>query len=865
MPVDPIAIIGMAGRFPMARDLDEYWQRLSDGQDCLTDLEPQELIAAGASAEEIADPNYVPVRPLLPFATDFDARFFGMNAREATVRDPQHRVMLETAHDALANAGYDGAAFDGAIGVYAGGAPNRYLDYHVRSRPDMLQLAGPVLIDVASNPDYLTTLTAFKLGLTGPAMSLATACSTSLVAVHQACQALRVGDCDMAIAGGVEVDIPYGVGYQYVDGGILSRDGRCRPYSAHASGTNFGSAVGLVVLKRLADAVADRDTIVAVVRGSAVNNDGNDKAGFSAPGARGQARCVAEAMAAAAVTPADISYVEGHGTATLLGDPVEVSALADAWRAVAGTELEPQRCLLGSVKSNIGHAGRAAGVAGLIKVALGMKHGLIPGTVHFDEPNPRLEIDRSPFRISREPAAWSVPGGPRIAAVSGFGIGGTNAHVIVEEPPQRAAAPVTMTGPQLVTVSAVTAQALRESRLRLASALRAATGDSDVAFADIVATQALSRARFPERAFVVAPDPAVAAAALEDVRDGAPGGDSAKDRRLVWAFPGQRAQQARMGLALADAFPGFGKRLGDLLLSLSDALGRDLAADLAGGSGADLSRTELAQPLLFAVEVSLAGYLDELGVEPDLLVGHSVGEFVAATVAKVISLDDAIAAIAERAAALRDAPGGAMLALAAPMERVEGLLRPGVWVAAHNGATQAVLGGRQDDIAAAAAEAARQGITSRRLKTSHAFHTPLVEPAVERFAAALAEATLRPPAVPIVSAATGRLMTDTEAVDPMFWASQLVRPVLFHDAARTIAGQPFLALEAGPGETLISLLRRAGDSARSATYPTLPGTDGQDADAAAFLAATGEVWAAGAAVRLPALWPDGFLAAGIPA
>ncbi|HEX6203392.1 MAG TPA: beta-ketoacyl synthase N-terminal-like domain-containing protein, partial [Thermoanaerobaculia bacterium] len=593
-PRDMVAVLSMAGRFPGAADVASLWDLLRRGGEAISRFDDAVLAAAGVGEELRRDPSYVPVRGVVDGADLFDADFFGFHRREAEVTDPQHRVFLESAWRALEAGGYDPSRYAGAIGVFAGRGTNRYA-YHLAAHPELVAAVGPLQVAIGNEPDHLAALVAYKLDLRGPAVAVQTACSTSLVAVHLACQSLLGGECDLALAGGVSITVPQPVGYRHQAGGILSRDGHCRPFDAAASGTVASSGAGVVLLKRLDRALADGDPVRAVIRGSAINNDGARKVGYTAPGVAGQAAVIAEALAVAEVEPETVGYVEAHGTGTELGDPIEVEALREAFGPPAGGE----PCGLGSVKSNLGHLDAAAGVAGLIKAVCAVEAGELPPSLHYERPNPRIDFAATPFRVVDRLCPWPSRPGPRRAGVSSFGIGGTNAHVVLEEappPPPRRGEPRPL---QLLLLSARSEAALDESARRLARRLEERP-EADLA--DVAYTLDVGRRRFPHRRAVVAGDAAGAAAALAR-GDGFRGRVDGGAPPVAFLFPGQGAQRPGM----AAPFVGeavFRRELDRCRELLAPLLGEDpgpllLAAE--PGAEARLRRTALAQPCLFAV------------------------------------------------------------------------------------------------------------------------------------------------------------------------------------------------------------------------------------------------------------------------
>ncbi|HEU4422466.1 MAG TPA: type I polyketide synthase, partial [Pilimelia sp.] len=538
--VEPIAVIGMACRVPGAGDVGQFWENLVAGAESLTALDHEQMVRAGATAEELADPNLVASAFLLEDAQHFDAELFGMSSKEADLTDPQHRLFLELCHTALEDAGHDPARFDGDVGVYGGRGNERYRWEWLDRNRKVMSTTPLMLLGNGNLPDNITTLASYKLNLTGPSVGVFTACSTSLVAVHMACESLRAGECDMALAGGVSIELPIGRGHLYEEGGVESADGHVRPFDAAASGTMWSSGGGIVVLRRLADALADGDHIHAVVRGNAINNDGSGKVGFTAPSVNGQAAAISSALSVAGVDPGTVSYVEAHGTGTRLGDPIEIAALTSVYGPYIA---EPGGCGIGSVKGNIGHLSHGAGVVGMIKVVLAMRHGLLPPSLNFDTPNPRIDFTNGPFRLVTSLSKWEPGDTPRRAGVSSFGVGGTNAHLIVEEAPGGAAPPVPRPETHLITLSARTPTALATAVDRLADHL---TDHPDLDLADVAYTLRVGRTGRPHRMAVVTTGTTDAAAALRDAKRRLTGLAPDDEPRVAWLFPGQGAQYAGM-------------------------------------------------------------------------------------------------------------------------------------------------------------------------------------------------------------------------------------------------------------------------------------------------------------------------------
>ncbi|MGC4880044.1 SDR family NAD(P)-dependent oxidoreductase [Micromonospora sp. DT43] len=848
--VESIAVIGMAGRFPEAMDLSQFWHNLVEGRDCIAHLDVDDLRERGESPSYLSHPDYVLRRPCMPAYDMFDARCFGMTPREAEIRDPQQRVFLEISHSALEQAGYDPARFAGRVGVFAGTNVQRYRIDHLEQVPEINQTVGFIALEISNAPDYVATFVAHRLGLTGPAMTIQTACSTSLTAVHTAAQSLRAGDCDMALAGVSSIEFPVDYGYIYLDGSILAKDGMPRPFDAEADGTNFGSGAGVVLLKRLSDAVRDRDTILAVVRGSAINNDGDRKAGFTAPSIPGQAEAIADALRQSGVHPSQISYVEAHGTGTRVGDPIEVSGLVEAFRRAAGEEALPaQYCGLGSVKGNIGHMGQAAGASGFIKTVLALANEQVPPSIHMTTLNPRLQLAETPFYVNTELRPWPrTAGEPRRAGVSSFGIGGTNGHAVLEEAPEPERVDWTPRDAELIVWSGADKAAVEAYAETLAGHL----AELDrTAFADTAFTLRVGRRERRFRAAVVAADGAEAAASLRAGRIIRPDGVK---RDLVFAFPGQGAQHPGMAHRLYETEPDFQAHCDEAFELLHPMLDRDLRdLWLTADDPAVLSETSVAQPLIYLVEVALARTLMGWGIRPARLIGHSVGEVAAGTIAGVFSLADGLRAIAYRSRLMQEMARGKMLAVALPADAVTEHLGGDVAVGAVNGRRQTIISGPEDALTAIAERLTAEGHANTLLHTSHAFHSPMMEPAAAEFERMLADVPLSAPQIPVVSCATGAPMTDDEARSPRFWARQVTDPVHFAPAVAALTGiAPALTVEVGPGNTLSALMRANPDvrNTASVVLPTLAAADAGARGEAPLDATIGRLWTEGVPVDL---------------
>ncbi len=838
-----VAILAMAGRFPGAATVERFWENLRDGVESIRFFTEEELLAAGIPAALLSQASYVKARPVLDDVEKLDAALFGIPPHEAQILDPQQRLFLECAWEALERAGHNGDAGEGLVGVYAGLEMNTYLFYNLASQPDVLERSGGLQLEIASDKDYLATRASYKLNLRGPSITVQSACSTSLVAIHLASQALLSGECDLALAGGVSVKVPHVAGYHAEGiGSMHSPDGHCRAFDADARGTVFGSGIGVVVLKRLADALEDGDPIQAVIKGSAVNNDGSLKIGYTAPGAEGQYQVIRAAQLVAEVDPGTITYVEAHGTGTPLGDPIEVAALTRAFRA---TTDRTGFCALGSVKTNVGHLRSAAGAAAVIKTALALRYRQIPPSLHFQRPNPQIDFASSPFYVNTRLADWQPNGGPLRAAVSSFGVGGTNAHLILEEAPEPEPS-----GParpwQLLTLSANTATALDTLRRDLAAHLRS---HPDLPLADAAFTLQVGRRTGKHRGILACRDLPAAAEGLEAGRLQA-AFQEMRGRAVDFLFPGQGAQHPGMGRELYETEPAFREGVDRCCEILRPLLGLDLRAVLyprpeeMEEAARRLEQTALAQPALFVIEHSLARLWMGWGVRPRAMLGHSLGEYVAACLAGVFSLEDALALVAERGRLMQSLPAGAMLAVPLPEAEVAPLLGPALALAAVNGPARVVVSGPGPEIAALEAELARRGTPGKRLHTSHAFHSGTMDPILAPFTERVRAVRRSAPELPWVSNLTGTWITAGEATEPTYWARHLRSAVRFHDGLRTLAGGDAALLEVGPGQTLSSFARQALPADRPVVR-SLPQPREERPAGEHLLTAVGQLWLAG--------------------
>jgi acyl transferase domain-containing protein len=850
-PIEAIAIIGFAGHFPGARNVDEYWRNLCDGVESISFFSQQELIAAGVNPDLLALPNFVRANAVLENAEMFDAHFFGFSPREVEIMDPQQRVFLECAWETFESAGYDAAGYDGPIGVYAGVDFSSYL-FNLYTNPEIIESAGALQIMLGNDKDHLCTRVSHKLNLKGPSFTVQSACSTSLTAVHLACQGLLTYQCDMALAGGVSIKVPQLKGYLYQEGGIASPDGHCRAFDARANGTVAGNGVGLVLLKRLDVALADGDYIHAVIKGTAINNDGSQKISYTAPSVDGQAEVIAMAHAIAGVEAGSVTYVEAHGTATQLGDTIEIAALTQAFRA--GTD-KTGFCGVGSVKTNIGHLDAAAGAAGLIKTLLALKHKKLPPSLHFEEPNPHIDFANSPFYVVDKLTAWKNGRYPRRAGVSSYGMGGTNIHVILEEAPK-----VTASGAsrpwQVLLLSAKTTSALEVLTANLAAHLKQ---HPEINLADIAFTQQVGRKSFDHRRMLVCREIDDALKALEtvDAKRVFTAQQDAIVRPVVFMFTGQGSQYVNMGLELYQSEPSFRKEVDACANLLKPHLGFDLLKVLYPSeqerdeASRKLTQTYTTQPALFVVEYALARMLMSWGVEPQAMTGHSIGEYVAACLAGVFSLEDALQLVAARGRLMQQLPAGSMLAVSLSAKAVEPLLGGEVSLAASNSPKLCVVSGPDAAIEELQTRLTEQGAGYRRLHTSHAFHSAMMEPILEPFIREVKSVKLNSPARPYISNVTGTWITAAEATDPNYWAKHLRHTVRFTEAAAELLNEPGrVFLEVGPGQTLSTLVRQsAGKNKNLTILQTLPAPQETQPASAVMMNTLGRLWLAGVEIN----------------
>lgn len=815
-----IAIIGMSGRFPQASSLHEFWRNLREARDSISHFTPEEVLAEQVLAEVVNQPNYVRARAILDDIELFDPSFFGMQPREAEIMDPQQRLLLECAWEALEDSGYDPKSYANPIGVFVGAGFSYYFQNNLFSNPDIVKSFGSLQTLIGNDRDHVATLLSYKFDLKGPSLTVQTACSTSLVAVHLACQSLLTGECSMALAGGSVVVLPRKTGYLFQEGGILSPDGRCRPFDERAAGTVAGNGVGVVLLKPLSAALADGDSIRAVIKGSAINNDGALKIGYTAPSVEGQVGVIAEAHAMAGVHPDTISYIEAHGTATPLGDPIEIAALTQAFRARTNRR---QFCAIGSVKSNIGHLDTAAGVAGLIKTVLALENEELPASLHYQKPNPQIDFGQSPFFVNAQLRPWErKPGAPRRAGISSFGIGGTNAHVVVEEAPLVSSSEMPSVNDwQVLVLSARTANSLQAAKQRLAEHIERQPAQS---LADTAYTLQAGRRMFPQRSAFICRDRVEAVAVLRGAEPGraVTGLQLPANQGLVFMFPGQGTQYVNMGRSLYEAGGEFRRIIDECAAVVRSTLNFDLREVVYPESGNEtaaqqqLVQTEVTQVALFSVEYALACQLQEWGIKPAAMIGHSLGEYVAACLSGVFGLEAAIRLVAERGRLMQELPRGVMLAVSLGAEQLRKEIAAvtngsgeRLWLTAMNAPQRSVVGGSEAAVAELERHLEMRQIPTRPLHTSHAFHTGMVEPVLASYEQALERTAKGELRVPFVSNQSGGWAQAEQVRTSQYWLRHMRDPVQFSAGVSTIAAEGnWIWLEVGPGNALARLVKQ---------------------------------------------------------
>ncbi|PIE14235.1 MAG: polyketide synthase [Rhodobacterales bacterium] len=855
-----IAVVGMAAHLPGADTIQQYWQNLQDGVESIRRLSEDDLKAAGEDFGRTQHRNYVPAASVLEGFENFDAEFFGLSPKEAAIMDPQHRQFLEVCWQALENAAHPPERFDGPVGVYAGCGMGSYFYFNICSNPDLVEDVGLFLLRHTGNDkDFLSTRVSHIFNLTGPSIGLQTACSTSLVAMHYACQALQSGECDMALAGGVTIELPHGRGYIFEEGEILSPDGHCYAFDARGQGTVFGSGAAVVVLRRLEDAIADGDHIWGVIKGTAINNDGAAKAGYLAPSVDGQANAIAEAHAMADVSADTIDYVECHGTGTYLGDPIEIAALTEAFQQ---TTNQTGFCRIGSVKTNIGHLDTAAGAASLIKTALSLHHGKIPPSLNFETPNPTIDFENSPFVVNTALTDWPTHNGPRRAGVNSLGVGGTNAHAVLQEAPARPASDISDWPFQILTVSGRSKAALDANCAVLAEHLRR---HPEQPLADIAWTLKQGRRAFEKRRVLVAETHDEAADLLQNpdprrVFDHTPVGD---DPELVFMFPGGGAQYVGMARDLYQTEPVFQEWMDRGLDILHDKIDDDIRAlwlaegDAVAGAEETLKRPSAQLPLIMIVEYALAQLWMSWGVRPSVLVGHSMGENTAACLAGVISFEDCIQLVLLRGQLFDTVPAGGMLSVNLPLAQLKPMLGDDLDIASLNAPELTVVSGPTAALDRLEQQLLQQEVSCQRVAIDIAAHSRMLEPILAQFRAFLNSITLSAPTLPFLSNRTGELITDAQATDAEYWVQHLRGTVNFADCISTLAQNPQrIYLEMGPGKALSSLTQMNGSVQSQQVFSVLRHPEEDIEDDRYFLGIVGRLWAAGYEADWHQVWGD---------
>ena len=848
-----IAVIGLVGRFPGAKSVSEFWQNLCNGQESIYFFSDEELLISGIDPAWLSDPLYVKADAPLSDIDMFDASFFDFSPREAEIIDPQHRILLECAWQALEIAGYEPGASEGLTGVYVGSNLSNYMLNNLGSNPDLVASMDSSIF-FSNVQDFAATRISYKLNLKGPSISIGSACSTSLVAVHSACQGLLNYECDMALAGGISVQSLQKQGYFYQEGGITSPDGHCRAFDAKAQGTMFGDGVGIVVLKRLEDAISDGDFIHGVIKGSAINNDGAAKVGYTAPSVSGQAEVIAEAQAMAGFEPETITYIETHGTGTRLGDPVEISALKKVFEA---RTKKNGFCAIGSIKPNIGHLNVASGVTSLIKTVLALKHKQIPPSLHFEKPNPEIDFVNSPFYVNTKLSEWKTNGTPRRAGVSSFGIGGTNAHVILEEAPIIEASSFSRPY-QLLLLSAKTSTALDTATAQLRDYLEQ---NPDITLPDVAYTLQVGRRDFDYRRVVI----------CQDLDDGVKSLHSQDPQtilshyrkpgytQVIFMFSGQGSQHANMGGQLYEVESTFKEQVDSCAEILQPHLGLDIRSLLypkheeIETASNQLQQTSLTQIALFVTEYALAQLFISWGVHPEAMIGHSIGEYVAATIAGVFSLEDALKIVAKRGELMQQVPTGSMLAIRLPEKDVQLLLernelyQESLEVAVINSPYSCVVSGTKQAVTALEKQLSSQEVECRQLYTSHAFHSVMMEPILEAFSQVFKTVKLKSPKIRFISNVTGNWITEQQAINPDYWCQHLRKAVRFSDGIWQLI-QEFegVFLEVGPGRTLSTLTKQHLEkNSKQQVLTSLRHVKEQESDVRFLLQTLGRLWLGG--------------------
>ncbi|CAM4112206.1 type I polyketide synthase [Pseudoalteromonas byunsanensis] len=829
-----VAVIGMAGQFPGAENVGEFWDNLSKGVESIARLSDEDLRRCGISDELLNNKSYVKAGAYLKNSDMFDPEFFDMTPKEAEITDPQHRVLLECAHDAMSDAGYVAEQYDGAVSVYAGIGVDTYLLGNIMPNPQILNDMGMYQLVLGNDKCYAVSRISYKLNLTGASLLVDTSCSTSLVSIVMAYKSLLSYDCDMALAGGAKVNASE-VGYLYEPGSVNSPDGHCRAFDAQASGTVFGNGVGLLLMKRLEDAIEDKDNIIGIIRGGAINNDGSDKVGFTAPSVAKQRDVIEQALEFSEVPAQSISYVEAHGTGTRLGDPVEIGALNEAF-----ADCPAQSCYIGSVKTNVGHLETAAGVTGVIKTLLSMKNDTLPATLNYETPNPAINIEQTPFKVVAQNTPWARTDSPRRACVSSFGIGGTNAHIILEESPEREYP--TEPGSELLLLSAKCAKALKQSQHNLSAALPQVKSLQDAAY-----TLAVGRKAYAHRSYAAVNDKGAVTFA--------PANELTKSvSKVAWVVPGQGTQYVGMSRDLHQRFDVFRSTFEQCCELIVRQGGQDIRNLLLGETAEPsmqelIMQTDYAQPAIFVHAYAMAKQLQAMGVEPELMLGHSLGEYVVACLAGVMSLEDAIKLVLTRAQLMNKVTRGAMLSISASLDVVQSVLAQvsshEIDICAINSSKSVVVGGTYEAIDSLSTLLQDKQIDNRKLVTSHAFHSHMLEPVLGEFEAAVRGITFHAPQMGYVSSLNGQLVNAQMVCEPQYWVQHLRHTVQFGNAVDTLISEGVdCVFDLGPSNTAAMLVRDNVTSACSIVH-CAPNVKQKTAGDLVLLEAIGKYWSLG--------------------
>ncbi len=856
-----IAVVGLACRLPGALDAQSYWQNVRNGVESVTVLTDDQLRQQGVSDSVLEDPHYVKAAAVLEKMDQFDPGFFGFGSLEASMMDPQHRQFLEVSWEALENAGYDPAQFDGAIGVFGGSGHNAYMPYNLFTNPQYMDRHGLFLVRHTGNDkDFLTTRVSYCLNLTGPSVNVQTACSTSLVAAHLAAQSLLSHECDMALAGGVTIELPHHRGYLYQEGEILAPDGHCRPFDANSQGTLFGSGAGVLVLRRMEDAIADGDHILAVLKASAVNNDGAGKVSYMAPSVDGQAAAIHEALMVADISPETIDYIECHGTGTPIGDPIEIAALTSAFQRETDKK---QFCGVGSVKANIGHLDTAAGVASAIKVIQALRHRELPPNINFTAPNPAIDWESSPFYVNAQCKTWHGDKGPRRAGVSSLGVGGTNAHLIFEEAPKRPAPPPHRSDWVLLALSARSEKSLNKSTKKLARFL---TDNPELPLADIAYTLQVGRKGFTHRRVLAVKDHAAGAELLSQLPKDRVLTDTAPEQptEVAFMFAGGGAQFPNMGQDLYQFEAVYRDAVDECLGHLKDIIDFDLkalmypSAEQREAASVELERPTRSLTSLFTTQYAQAKLWMSWGIQPSCLTGHSMGENTAACLAGVISLRDALGLVALRGQLFETIAEGGMLGVQASEQRLRDLLGDDLSLACVNGPELSVVSGPSEPLGLFEQTLSDNEIEYQRVRINIAAHSSMLEPILEKFGSYLRSITLNAPTIPLTANLTGTWMTDEQAQDPEYWVAHLRNTVRFADCAQQLLEKPQLTLlEVGPGKTLATLCQmHPGNSTATRIIHSMGSPDDSESDQSFMLRTFGALWQAGSVTDWRTYWAD---------